>query len=111
MARAAWCWRAPAREEALNDAILERMEGNHHKPATSPQQPLGGGKTLCELLELLVDVKTKRLEGARRRVLGFATLAAEHPCHDVGELLRSLDGFFDAPRHDGFGNRARAALF
>src|SRR5262249_41851637 len=100
----------PAREEALSDAILERMEGDDYQPATGLEQPLCGGKTACELIELVVQIKTERLEGTRRRVFGFVALAAEHARDDVRQLFRRLDRRFGAPCHDSFGNCARAAF-
>src|SRR5262249_60636086 len=100
MPRAAWRRRAAAREESLTNAILERVEGHDCEPAPSLEQPLGGGKPARKFLELLIEVKTQRLEGARRRVLGLVALAPEHAGNDVRQLLRRLDRRFGAPCHD-----------
>src|SRR6187200_1816980 len=101
MARAARRRRAPVREEALDDAVLEGMEGDHHEPAASFQQPLSGGKTARKLLELLVEIKTERLEGPRRGVLGFIALAAEHARHDVRQFFCRLYRRFSAVCDNG----------
>src|SRR6187397_2989779 len=110
MARGTRRRRAPVREEALDDAVLEGMEGDYHEPAASFQQPLGCGKTACELLELLVEIKTERLEGPRRGVLGFVALAAEHARHDVRQFFCRLYRRFSAVCDNGPSDCARTAL-
>jgi len=110
MARGARRRRAPVREEALDDAVLKGMEGDYHEPAASFQQPLGCGKTACELLELLVEIKTERLEGPRRGVLGFVALAAEHAHHALRQFFCRLDRRFGAACDNGLCDCARTAL-
>ena len=55
-------------EEALDDAVLERVVGQDDEAAARPQQVDGGGEALLERVELLVDRDPQRLEDARRRM-------------------------------------------
>src|SRR5262245_9031607 len=110
MARGARRRRAPVREEPLDNADLERLEADYHDPAASAQPPLGCGKTACEFLKLLVEIKTERLEGPRRGVLGFVALAAEHARHDFRQFFRRLYRRFGAACDNGLGDCARTAL-
>src|SRR6266508_1058410 len=91
MPRAARRRCAPAGEEPLGDAILERMEGDDHEPASRLEQPLGGRKTSGELVELFVEIKAERLEGPGRWMFHLIALAADHARHDVGKLARGQD--------------------
>src|SRR3954451_18852544 len=58
---------APARavgEEALDAAILERVEGERGEPAADLEHREGQRERLVELLQLAVDGDPDRLEGA-----------------------------------------------
>ena len=55
-------------QEALDDAVLERVEGDDREPAAGRERRLGGGEAARELAELVVDRDPERLEAARRRV-------------------------------------------
>src|SRR5581483_6525832 len=68
---------APAGEEPLDDAVLERMEGDDDKPSARLQQALGGGKSASKLTKFVIEIDSERLEGPRRRVLGLVMLAAK----------------------------------
>src|SRR6187397_2617589 len=102
--------RAARREEALGDSVFERMEGDDSEPPLWFQQMLRRAQAARELEQLLVEIEAKRLEGARRRVLGVVVLAAEHAGDDVGKLGRTRDRRFCPARHDGARNRAGALL-
>ena len=53
-------------EEALDDAVLERVEGHDREPAAGRERRLGGGEAAGELAELVVDRDAQRLEAAGR---------------------------------------------
>ena len=55
-------------EEALDDAVLERMEGDHDQPAALGKHPLRRGERVGEFVELAIDEDAERLEGPRRRM-------------------------------------------
>ena len=86
MARGPWRGSAPAGEEPLGDAILQRMKGDDDQPASRLEQALGGCEPVRELAELIVEIEPERLEGPRRRVLGLVALPAKYARHDLGEL-------------------------
>ena len=62
------------------------MEGDHDEPSAGLEQPLGGGQALGQLVELLIQVEAKRLEGPGRGMLGLVALAAEDACDNLGKL-------------------------
>src|SRR5690606_1198833 len=68
MARAARRGPGALTQESLDDAVLERMEGDHGQSASGRQDPLRRGQSALELAQLVVHVETQRLEAARRRV-------------------------------------------
>src|SRR5215470_12156934 len=49
---------AAVSQKILDDAVFQRMEGDDDEPSTRPQQALGGGKRLVQLVELFVDEDT-----------------------------------------------------
>src|SRR5262245_54565000 len=57
MSRGARRRRAAAREETLGDTVFERMKSDDHEPAARLEQLLGGGKAMCQLIELVIEVK------------------------------------------------------
>src|SRR5687768_16527859 len=97
---------AAAGKEAFGDAVLEGVEGDDQEPTARSQQVFSGGETFGQLLQLLVEVEPKRLEGPGRGMLGFIPLAAEHAGHDLGKLAGPRDRSIAAPRHDGAGDGA-----
>ena len=48
---------APAGEEPLGDAVLERMEGDDDEPAAGLEQPLGRREPVGELAKLVVEIE------------------------------------------------------
>ena len=78
-------------DETLDDAVLERMERHHGKPAAGLQHALGGKQRLRQLAELVVDEDAQRLEDARRRMDLVARLAADMGFDGVGEVERALE--------------------
>ena len=78
-------------DEALDDAVLERMEGDHGQPAAGLQHALGRKQRPRQLAELVVDEDAQRLEDARRRMDLVARLAADMRLDRVGKVERALE--------------------
>src|SRR6478736_6568729 len=110
MARGAGGRHASRREKALGDTVLERMEGDDGEPALGFQQMLGGAQAASELEQLFIEIEAKRLEGARRRVLGLVMPAAEHAGDDVGKLAGPGNRRLSPARHNSAGDRTGALL-
>src|SRR5690242_2373372 len=91
-------------DEALDDAILERMEGHDDEPAARLQHPFRRDQRARELAELVVDVDAQRLERAGGGVDTVLRLAADHLADDPGQIERRLEGLFGPARLDGTGN-------
>ena len=51
-------------EEALDDPVFQRMEGDDDEAAAGPQQPLGRMQRLDQFVEFAVHMDAQRLEGA-----------------------------------------------
>ena len=103
MARAARYARALL-QEALDDAVLQRMEGDDDEPAALAQHRLGRGERLRQLLELAVDEDAERLEGARRRMDARRAGRAGGARDDLGEPRGAQDRLFRARPVDGAGD-------
>ena len=74
-------------EEGFDDAVLERMEGNHDQASGGFEHPLGRGEAARQFAELIVDENPQRLEGARRRMNG--AVARMHDTRDdLGQRSR-----------------------
>src|SRR5659263_279901 len=101
MARGARRRRAAAGEEALGDAVFQRMESDNGQTAARPEQPLGGGEAVGQLVKLVVEIEAKALEGAGGGVLLVVVLAAQHAGHEVGKLGGGDNWLLGPPRHDG----------
>ena len=56
------------RHEGFDDAILERMERDHNKPAARFENPFGGDQSLLQFIQFLVDENSQRLKGPGRRM-------------------------------------------
>ena len=81
-------------QRVLHDAVLERVERDHHQPS-GWREPAGRVREKAvEPLELAIDPDADRLERPRRRVDARVALARDRPPHDVGQPARRLD----APR-------------
>ena len=91
MAGASRCAAARVTEEALDDAVLERMEGDDDEAAARFEAALGGGERVDELAELVVDVDAQRLKRPRRGVAVLAFGTAERALDEGGELARGGD--------------------
>lgn len=66
-------------EVPLDQAVLERMEGEHGQAAAGPQQAPPNGQGVVQLVELVVDEDAQRHEGlggqVRRASQHVSTLA------------------------------------
>src|ERR1041385_6942032 len=104
VARASRHTSAPGREKLLDDAVFERMEGNHGEAAVRTQHALRREKPVFELQQLVIDVQPQRLKRPRRR-MNFLSLRrrSKGVCYDFGELAgagkraRGNDGARDPP--------------
>ena len=93
--------------EALDDAVLETVEGDHRQPSARPQRALGGAQPGLELVELGVQVDADRLEGARCRVGLHPRVMAQRLAHHGGKLGGPRER---ASGDDRAGHRAGARL-
>ena len=87
-------------QERLDDAVLERMEGDHDQPAAGLEDALGGGEPGRKLGQFLVDEDTQRLERPRRRMDAVGP-RVDHGADDVGERAGGRDRRLGAGRDDG----------
>ena len=53
----------PPAEEALHQAVLQGVEGEHAQATAGPQQRLGGAQPRVQLVHLVVDKDAQSLEG------------------------------------------------
>ncbi len=103
MARTGRSSSASLAEEALDDAVLEAVEGHDREAAAGPQRALGGFEALLELVEFGIEVNADRLEAAGRGIAFLAGTEAGGAADDRGKL----GGALDRPRgNDGAGNGA-----
>jgi hypothetical protein len=72
-------------EEALHDAVLQRVEADDDEPATHGQRSPGGGEGRLEFVELAVDVDADGLEAAGGGVA--AGLAPDDARDDAGSWV------------------------
>ena len=97
-------------EEALDDAVLERVEGDDGEPAARRERTLGGGEAAGELAELVVDRDAQRLEAAGRGVRLAGLRARQQALDQAGELQRGGEGRAPPVGDDGAGDAAGRAL-
>ena len=97
-------------EEALDDAVLQRMKGDDRKPPAGLQHALGGGEALHQLAQLVVDVDPQRLEDTRRRMPAGDLLPPQNPFRQFSQLGCARERLIAAAGDDGPGDGARAAL-
>ena len=92
-------------QEALDDAVLEAVEGDDRQPAAGAKHALGGAQALLELVELGVQMDADRLEGAGGGVALLALAETQRLSNDGGEFggARQRPG-----GDDGAGDRAGA---
>src|SRR3546814_17209528 len=55
-------------QKILHDPVLGAVKADDGEPAAGAQQPLGGGKTRDQLVELAVDVDADRLKALGRGI-------------------------------------------
>ena len=91
----------------LNDAIFQRMEGNHSQTPAGFQQSFGRREAFGQLIQLCVEKEAKRLKRAGRGMLSLVPLAANYADHNVGEVASPHDGGFGTPGHNSPGNDTR----
>ncbi len=96
---------AAAVEEALDDAVFERMERDDHQPSPGLQNTFRGVQRLHQLVQLAVHMDAQRLEGAR----GGMDLVRARPSRDAlygaHECEGGGDRFFRTLFHDGASDR------
>ena len=97
-------------DEALDDAVLERMEGDDGEPAARLQRPLGGKQRTGELAELIIDEDAQRLEDAGGRVDLVLRIAADMRLDGIGKVERALERALLAPPLDHPRDAARMPL-
>ena len=88
-------------EKSLDDAVLERMEGDRDQPPAGFQDALGTGKRRRQFAELVIDENAQRLERARGRmdVAGLAHARRRRQCRRARPSWRSARLL--ARPHDG----------
>ena len=87
-------------DEALDDAVLERMEGDDGEPAAWLQHALGGEQCAGELAELVIDEDAQRLEDAGGRMDLVLRVAADMRLDRIGKVERALERALLAPPLD-----------
>ena len=93
VARAARRFAGALGEKAFDDAVLQRMEGNHRKPAKWRKRALGRFETAFEFAQFVIHVNAQRLESARGRMDRLAARSgAQHAFDDFSKHPRARDG-------------------
>ena len=110
MARAGRCAAAGVGEEAFDDSVFERMEGDDDEATIGFETAFGGGECVDELAELVVDVDAQRLKRPRRGVFIVAFGAAKRALDETGELAGRGDRRIGADSADGAGDGTRSAF-
>ena len=87
-------------DEALDDAVLQRMEGDDGQPAAGLQRALGGKQRPGKLAELVVDEDAQRLEDAGGGVDLVLRVAADMRLDRIGKVERALERALVAPPLD-----------
>jgi hypothetical protein len=96
-------------QEALDDAVLERVEADHHQAPADGEHRQRRIEQIAKVIELAVDANANRLEGARRRVLVLFP-ARMRLAHHGGELRRARQRSLVPRAHDGRGDALGVAL-
>ena len=110
MPRPGRCTRA-RRDEPLDDAILERVEGDDGETSPGLQRALGGKQRAGQFAELVVDEDAQRLEDARRGMDLVLRMAAHEARDRIGEVEGAGEGPDLAPLLDHARDASRMALF
>ena len=101
------------RDEALHDAILERVEAHDREPAAGGEPRDGARQRAFELAHLVVHRDPKGLERARGRILTPITprARADGLGHDLSEPPGRVDGALRASRNNRSCNRLSKPFF
>ncbi len=98
-ALASGAWREPfaaaalrAGQEALDDTVFQRMEGDDRQASAGAQHALGGFEPAFQFAQLVIHIDAQRLKGARRRM---DRMAGGRRAHRLGDDLRERGGAFD----------------
>src|SRR5579862_1892980 len=84
--------RAALGQVALDDAVLERVEGDDDEPPVVGKHVGRRIEAALKLAQLVVHMDAQRLEGARRGMDGETLRrGAERLGHDLGQLRRACD--------------------
>jgi hypothetical protein len=86
----------------LDDAILQRVKGDHGEPGPREQPAAGLHHERFQLIELAIHPDAYRLEGPGRRVDSLISAAGNRAPHDLSEL----PGRRDRAAAAGFDDRA-----
>ena len=92
------------------------MRSSSEWKVTTASLPLGLSRCSAALMprasssKLLIEIKTERLKGPRRRVFGIVMPAAKHAGDDVGKLAGARDRLFRPAGSNGAGDGAGALL-
>ncbi len=97
-------------EEGLDDAVFQRMEGDHHQPAALAQHLLGGLQTGLQFVQLGVDGDAQGLKGAGGRMHLGPAPAAQGALDGVGQVQGALERRLGPAAGQGGGDAARLAL-
>ena len=97
-------------EEAFDDAIFERMEGDDGEPSAFNQQALAREQALDQLPEFVVHGDAERLEAAGRGV-SVTRLATDGFFDQASQFGRRRDRLDRTCRDDRMRNAARFELF
>src|SRR5690606_26574416 len=96
-------------EEALDRAVLERVETDHREASPRTQPLERGRKAGFERAQFVVDEDAQRLEGPRGRLL-VAFAIADRACDQRRKLRGALDARFGARSDDRACDASRQAL-
>ncbi len=92
MARTARRAAGPADQKALDDSILEGVEGHHREPPPRAQHPLGGEEPRLQFGQLIVHGDPQGLKGPCGRMHPGAAPAAEGPLDHIGQVGGAGEG-------------------
>src|SRR3546814_7664711 len=79
---------AAVAQETLDRPVFQTVKTHHRKPPAGLQHALRRAQALVQFLKLAVHMDADRLEGAGRRVLGFARTIAGRTPDDRGQFAR-----------------------
>src|SRR6185436_5271827 len=98
-------------QRVLDDAVFERVKGDHDQAPAGPQPAGGRFDEAVEPVELTVHPDAQRLKRARRRIDALVAAARQRAADDGGETAGGDDRRFVARLDDRAGDAARQTLF